>query len=239
MDRRAIRHPADSVARDTNEGASEAGVKPRRPGRRRLRPGRHGLGKHAIAIAFLGMMIVVAPPTGAPRTAALMAGTSLLENAPAEVRSEVEINGSPEAVWQVLADLAHYPVWNPFLYPVEGELRSGSHLQVTMHVGTQATTYQAMVVQVEPNRVLSWSGQILSSGVFDTTYSFSIEPVREGRVRLVSRETRKGLAPLVEWMLKSDIQGGLDAMTRSARNRVELLQPASGSWWPPTTYSRR
>lgn len=206
---------------------------------RRPRCARHRLGMHAIAIAFLGMMIVIAPPTGPRPMTAYAAGTSLVDNAPTEIRSEVEVDGSPELVWQVLTDLALYQVWNPFLSPVEGELRPGSPLQVTMHTGARVATYQATVLQVEPNRVLSWSGQVLSSGVFDTTYSFSIEPVREGRVRLVSRETRRGLAPLVEWMLGSDIQGGLDAMTRSARNRVNLLRLAGGWWWPPTTYSTR
>ena len=204
----------------------------RRPGR-----ARHGLGMHAIA--FVGMMIVIAPPTDPRRTTAYAAGTSLLDTPPAEIRSEVEVDGSPELVWHVLTDLALYPVWNPFFYPVEGELRPGSALRVTMHTGTRVAAYQATVLQVERNRVLSWSGQILSSGMFDTTYSFSIEPVREGRVRLVARETRKGLAPLVEWILNSDIQGGLDAMARSARNRAELLRPAGGSWWPPITYVPR
>jgi hypothetical protein len=206
----------------------------RRPGR-----DRHHLGMHAIAIAFVGMMIVIAPPIGLRPAPVHAAGTSLLDNAPAEIRSEVEVDGSPELVWHVLTDLALYPVWNPFIYPVEGELRPGSPLQVTMHTGTRVAAYQATVLQVDRNRELSWSGQILSSGVYDTTYSFSIEPVREGRVRLVARETRRGLAPLVEWFLNSDIQGGLDAMTRSARNRVQLLHPAGGSWWPPTTYSTR
>jgi len=187
----------------------------------------------------IAMAIVIAPLGGPHRTDAQTVGRSLLGNLPGEVRSEAEINGSPELVWEVLTNLALYPVWNPFLSPVEGELRPGSGLQVTMHTGTRVTRYPATVLQVERNRVLSWSAQVVSSGVYDTTYTFSIEPVREGRVRLVSRETRKGLAPVLEWAMGSGIQGGLDAMTRSARNRVELLRPPSGSWRWPTSYSTR
>jgi hypothetical protein len=193
----------------------------------------------ALTTVFFAMAIVMAPPGGAHHTAAQMVSTNLLGGIAGEVRSEEEINGSPELVWAVLTDLALYPVWNPFLYPVEGELRPGSPIQVTMHTGTQIVSYRATVLQVEPNRVLSWSGQVLSSGVYDTTYSFSIEPLRGGRVRLVSRETRRGLAPVVEWLLGSAIQGGLDAMTRSTRNRVELLRPFDSSWSRPTSYSTR
>jgi hypothetical protein len=201
---------------------------------RRLTPRRVGV--KAIAIAFLGMMIVLAQPEGPCRPAAHAAGASLLDNAPAEIRSEVEINGSPEFVWQVLADLARYPVWNPFLYPVEGELHPRNPLQVTMHANGRIVTYTATVLQIERNRVLSWSAQALSSRVFDTIYSFTIEPAPGGRARLVARETRRGLSRIVEWLVGSDIQRGLDAMTRSVRNRVELLRPPGGFWRPSTTY---
>ncbi len=193
----------------------------------------------AITTVFLAMAIVIAPPGGPHRTVAQTAGSSLLGDIPGTVRSEAEIDGSPELVWAVLTDLALYPVWNPFLSPVEGELRPGSPLQVTMHAGSLVSRYQATVLQVERNRVLSWSAQVVSSDVYDTTYSFSIEPVREGRVRLVSREIRRGLAPVLEWLLGSGIQGGLDAMTRSARNRVELLRPPDGSWSRTTSFSRK
>jgi hypothetical protein len=176
---------------------------------------------------FLAIMIVVGRPDGAPPAVAQMFNTSLLGSiASGEVKSQVEIDAAPELVWAVLTDLPSYPVWNPFIYPVEGELRPGSELQITMHRGTGAATYRATVLVVERNHVLSWSGHVLSRGVYDTIYSFSIEPVQTGRVRLISRETRTGLAPIVEWLLGSEIQAGLDAMTRSARNRVDLLRIA-------------
>jgi hypothetical protein len=223
----------DSMSRLQNmTGGPRCGCRP--PRRRYDR-----LGMHAIAIALLAMMIVIAGPTGPRHTTAQTTGRSLVDLAPGEVRSEAEINGSPELVWKVLTDLALYSVWNPFLSPVEGVLRPGSPLHVTMHIGTHLATYEATVLQVERNRLLSWSGQVVSPGVYDATYSFSIEPVRDGRVRLVSREARRGLAPLVEWWLSSEIQGGLDAMTRSARNRVELLGMTGHPWWRAISFSTK
>ncbi len=191
------------------------------------------LATHAITTVFLAIMIVAGRPDGAPPAAAQMFSASLLGSiAPGEIKSQVEIDAAPELVWAVLADLPAYPVWNPFIYPVEGELRPGSELQITMHRGTGAATYQGTVLVVERNHVLSWSGHVLSRGVYDTIYSFSIEPVQTGRVRLISRETRTGLAPVLEWLLGSEIQAGLDAMTRSARNRVDLLRiaPVPSLW---------
>jgi hypothetical protein len=144
--------------------------------------------------------------------------------APGEVGAQVEIDAPAEHVWAVLMDLPSYPIWNPFISPIEGTLRPGGTLQVTLHVGRRSVPYQATVLEVTPNRLVSWSGE--STGVFNTIFSFGIEPVRPGRVRFIARETRKGVAQVVEWLLGSDIQSGLDQMAKSLRNRVELLQIA-------------
>lgn len=147
--------------------------------------------------------------------------------APGEVGAQVEIDAPAEHVWAALMDLPSYPIWNPFISSIEGTLRPGGTLQVSLHVGGRSVTYQATVLAVTPNRLVSWSGES-TGGVFNTIFSFGIEPVRPGRVRFVARETRKGVAQVVEWLLGSDIQSGLDQMAKSLRNRVELMQIA----WP-------
>jgi uncharacterized protein YndB with AHSA1/START domain len=38
-----------------------------------------------------------------------------------ENRNDVEIQASPEAVWEVLTDLEAYAEWNPQLYRGEGQ----------------------------------------------------------------------------------------------------------------------
>jgi hypothetical protein len=184
----------------------------------------------------LAAALALAQAPGPRPAAAQASGHSLLGSAPAEIRAEAEMEGSPELVWYVLTDLPRYPVWNPFLYPVEGELRPGRTLEVTVHSGTLLATYQATVLKVERDRLLSWSGQAVSPGVFTTIFSFSIEPAGRGRVRLVSRETRQGLAPIVEWLFGPSIQTGLNAMTLSARNRVELLRTTGSPWWRPPSF---
>jgi hypothetical protein len=142
---------------------------------------------------------------------------------PGEVKSQVDVDASADQVWAVLTDFSSYPIWNPFIYPLKGELRSGSQLEVTIHpAGTQTITYQATVIAVNRARELTWSGQIFSGGVFETTYSFTIEPLESGRARLVSHESHKGFAVVLAWRLMKDVQAGLATMIRAVRTRAEL-----------------
>jgi uncharacterized protein YndB with AHSA1/START domain len=38
-----------------------------------------------------------------------------------EIRSEIEIQASPEKVWKILTDLDKYQEWNPFLHHAGGK----------------------------------------------------------------------------------------------------------------------
>ena len=43
-----------------------------------------------------------------------------------ELQSEIEINAPAERVWEVLADFASYPRWNPFICWTSGVPRTGN-----------------------------------------------------------------------------------------------------------------
>lgn len=146
-----------------------------------------------------------------------------LTGSPEQPQGRVDIGASPEQVWTILTDFPSYPIWNPFIYPVKGTPRPNSPLEITLHPGTGPVTYQASVVSAQPNRELSWTGQILSAGVYAVTFLFTIEPVPGGGARLEAREYGKGVAP-VSWWVEGDIPRGLDQMVKALRNRAELLR---------------
>ncbi len=141
-----------------------------------------------------------------------------------EVKAEIEIQTSAEQVWRVLTDLRAYPIWNPYIYPVEGELKPGAQIEITLHDG-RTVTYRPTVLTVEPNRELSWGGRF--AGMFERIQTFTIEPTNPAgahRARLVSRELFRGLLLLALGTMPDDAQRGLDLMNRALRDRAELLQ---------------
>ena len=156
-----------------------------------------------------------------------------LTSSPEQPQGRSDITASPEQVWTVLTDFPAYPIWNPFIYPVRGTPRLDSTLEMTLHPETGSVTYRATVVTAQPNRELSWTGQILSAGVYAVTFIFTIEPLSGGGARLEARERGKGVAP-VSWGVGGDIPRGLDQMVKALRNRAELLRVMPH---PPPTIS--
>lgn len=149
---------------------------------------------------------------------------------PEKPEGRVDVEASPEQVWAVLTDFSAYPIWNPFMYPVKGTPLPGSTLEVTLHPGTGSVTYPATVATARPDHELSWTGQVFSSGLFDVTFTFTIDPLPGGRAHLEARESGKGLAaPAARWLVAGDIPRGLDQMVKALRNRAELLRVAPHS----------
>ena len=136
--------------------------------------------------------------------------------------TRVDIGAPPAQVWAVLTDFSAYPIWNPFIYPVTGAPRPGSILEMTIHHGTRSIPYQATVAVVRPNRELAL--RIPTIEIVEITFDFTIEPQRAGRTRLTARERHTSVTSIVAGGLVGDIQSGLDAMTKAARDRAELLQ---------------
>ncbi|HKV43118.1 MAG TPA: SRPBCC domain-containing protein [bacterium] len=146
-----------------------------------------------------------------------------------QVRAEVEINAPAELVWQILTDLAWYPIWNPYIYPATGEIRAGSQLDITLHSDTGVIEFQPTVVAIQPNRLLRWHGQTLTLGVFDRDQTFTLEPIGSDRSRLIAQEAFTGLLTSISGNVQGDAQRGLDEMSRALRDRAEIMHLTLGA----------
>src|SRR6185436_14817122 len=89
-----------------------------------------------------------------------------------KLETSIDIDGAPAEVWSVLADVARYPEWNPFLRELSGALAVGARLRVRIEPpGGRAMTFRPTVRKAEPGRALVWLGHLIVPGLFDGEHS--------------------------------------------------------------------
>jgi hypothetical protein len=142
------------------------------------------------------------------------------------LQTKIEIQASPERVWQILTDFPSFPEWNPFIRRVVGEAREGAILEVYIEPpGARAMTFRPTVLTVEPCHELRWLGRLFMPGLFDGEHAFKIEPVNEQRVRFTQREEFTGvLVNTLVARLEEGTWRGFREMNKALKDRAELLQ---------------
>ena len=144
-----------------------------------------------------------------------------------ELRTEIEFEGTPGEVWEVLADLPAYGEWNPFIKKIDGEARTGAKLEVRMEPeGERAMTFRPTVLTAEPGHELKWLGHLLVPGIFDGEQGWLIEEAGPGRVRFTQSERFGGILVPLLWKKLRDggTAKGFRAMNEALALRVAELR---------------
>ena len=138
-----------------------------------------------------------------------------------EFNTEIDIEASPERVWQVFTDLSSYREWNPFIKEASGELSVGSELKMFLQPpGGRGMQFHPFVLTVIPNVQVTWRGHI--PGVFTGEHTFKLEPLGENRTRFTQHSKFTGLA--AKFVGNKFVTGGhqgFEAMEVALKKRVE------------------
>ncbi|MGH3914841.1 MAG: FAD-binding protein [Pseudonocardiaceae bacterium] len=139
-----------------------------------------------------------------------------------QLRSEVEIDASPERVWAVLTDFPSFPRWNPFIRSAHGRLRPGEQLTIKLRLGRRLMTFRPRVTVVDEPRELRWLARQWVPGLFDVDRRFLIESVGATGSRFVQSESGSGvLAPVLMPLMRRGILRGYHALNAALKSRVE------------------
>jgi hypothetical protein len=140
-----------------------------------------------------------------------------------EIRTEIEINASPEKTWEILIDFNSYPQWNPFIRQIDGTPIVGTILKIHLHTSSgKNRTYQPTVTKVEPPHELRWHGKSFIPGIFDGERIFIIESVKTNRVRFVHMEIFTGaVVALIGNRLDKDMNQSFVKMNDAFKEKVE------------------
>ncbi len=145
-----------------------------------------------------------------------------------ELKTEIEIDAPPSAVWGALTHFEAYPSWNPVLTTVSGPLEIGARLSVTVaQPGGREMRWHPTITRLEPERELSWLGRLLFRGLFDGEQFFQLTPLTGGRTRLVHGERFSGLLAARYASRMASTARGFAVMNGALKRRVE--QPGAAS----------
>ena len=140
-------------------------------------------------------------PANDKTTHATDSPTGINANAPVVGASEIEIDATPEAVWEVLTDFEAWPSWNPDVksMTVEGPVAARSVFRWKAGPGTIESTIQ----RVEQPRVIAWTGTTLG---IKAIHFWHLEP-HNGSTFVRTEESYEGL---VTRLFRRPLQKTLD-----------------------------
>ncbi len=140
-----------------------------------------------------------------------------------EIEETVEIVASPSEVWWHLTNFEAYPRWNPFITKIEGEVREGARLSVTIDPdGIPPVVFRPKILVAEPERELRWRGRPGLPNLFDGEHVFVIESLGLKRLRLTQRELFGGLlVPGTMPLIGRAVRRGFRDMNQALRQRAE------------------
>jgi len=151
----------------------------------------------------------------------------------ADMTTFVDIEATPERVWQVLTDLPAYPEWNPFVISAEGTVAVGCRLSLTVELGNalMRRTMDFTVLEVAPPRRLRFRGRLTRwslPGLLDVERTFTITP-RDGGARLWQQSFFRGaLVPVITRFVNRESVASRGVMEAALEDRAEGMGDVQG-----------
>ena len=137
-------------------------------------------------------------------------------------KAEIEINASPEFIWEVLKDHPNYHLWNPFTPNLETDWKIGGKvvLTVNMKKGRKPILQTEYLSLLNPPIELAWG---MNWGIFLKAERIQrLIPMQSGTTRYFTEDIIEGmLSPVVHLMYGKSIQNGFNQVAQSLKRYVE------------------
>lgn len=140
-----------------------------------------------------------------------------------EITSEIDINASPDRVWDVLTNFKAYPEWNPFVRSITGKVEIGKRFKAFLQPPNQkGKTFRPRVIKFVPRREFRWFGSLLIPGLFDGEHIFQLKSNAPKKVIFIQREIFKGiLVPIILNHMEEKTRDGFNQMNAALKKRCE------------------
>lgn len=141
-----------------------------------------------------------------------------------EISTHVEIDASPQRVWETLTDFPRYAQWNPFIREAAGEARIGTTLALRMFPAKgRPISFKPRVLAAQEGAELRWLGRFLLPGLFDGEHRFVLSP-HNGGTRLEQSEKFTGLlVPVLGSLIDGTVEN-FQRLNDALKERAETTQ---------------
>ena len=141
-----------------------------------------------------------------------------------ELRTEIEIQATPERVWQIMTDLDKYPEWHPYATAM-GKVMVGEKVDLALKPATpteKGMLLHCKVTKAEANHEFRWKYFVGATLLFSGEHIFTIEPIDASRIRFIDREVFNGwLVPLQAKNIDTNTRASFVAMDKALKARAE------------------
>ena len=135
-----------------------------------------------------------------------------------EISAEIKIMASPSKVWSVLTNFNSYPLWNPFIKSLTGEVKVGNKIKVVM----PGMTFKPTVLKFNQPSEFSWIGHFLFPGLFDGEHSFVLATNEDGSTTFKQSETFNGvLVSFFSKILDKKTKPGFEQFNMKLKEQAE------------------
>lgn len=146
------------------------------------------------------------------------------------IEQRVGIQAPAEVIWQVIADLPAWELWNPVYTKAAGRIGIGETLQMTLALpGQSPQQIRPVVLDWVPNEQLHWR-LTLAGGLVRTIRFIEIEALSETGCIVSNGELFQGmLAPTILRRVGRSVHRGFGQMNEALKLRAEAQwQAANG-----------
>jgi hypothetical protein len=137
-----------------------------------------------------------------------------------EIYTEIEINATPEKVWEILTDFTKYSEWNPSVDTIAGDLKIGNLVTVTIKNGNKNSKMKAKITGFKNNISFSWLGKIIPG--IRGEHFFIIKPNNDNGIIFIQKEIFEGfLVSLFQKKLEKDGKQNFTEVNITLKKRAE------------------
>jgi hypothetical protein len=145
-----------------------------------------------------------------------------------KIEHRIGIQAPPETIWEFLAHLPGWEVWNPLYPKAQGQLRIGTRLNLTLALeGEEPQEIQPVIADWVPLEQILWRLSV-GGGLVRTIRYIEIEKLSETGCIVSNGEIFSG--PLAGFVIKprrGKIQRGFAAMNEALKARAEAAWQAA------------